>query len=391
MKKKIITFILVGTTALVISSCGNKELETVNSTRNTEVEISQESEFSEKEDKEENTIEAIGIKDVEGKTETKELERKETETKEIETKGIEEKETETKEIETKEIEIKNVPFSFADLANLKFYFSSGAGGWATSLRIHADGSFSGEYFDGELGAIGEGYPNGMMYRCDFSGQFTQPVQVNDYTYSMQIREISYEKEVGTEEIKDGILYHYVEVYGLDNAEDILIYLPGAPLAELPEEFRGWIGYYNLSYVTETELPFYALNNEVNQYGFSSFNLANNMKEVVTVTEEMAAELENSIYHDSSLTQTEYNEKAQELYNLWDSTLNTIWDGLKQTQDAEKMRSLTAEQLEWIALKEESIIKEGAEYEGGSIQPMIVNLKAAEMTKDRVYKLMEQFH
>ena len=49
--------------------------------------------------------------------------------------------------------------------------------------------------------------------------------------------MDYEKEPGTEEIIDGILYRYSDVYGLEDAEDILIYLPGAPLEKLPQEFR----------------------------------------------------------------------------------------------------------------------------------------------------------
>ena len=32
-------------------------------------------------------------------------------------------------------------FSFADVADREFYFSSGAGGWYTVLYIHEDGSF----------------------------------------------------------------------------------------------------------------------------------------------------------------------------------------------------------------------------------------------------------
>ena len=32
-------------------------------------------------------------------------------------------------------------FSFADVAELEFYFSSGEGAWRTVLYIHADGSF----------------------------------------------------------------------------------------------------------------------------------------------------------------------------------------------------------------------------------------------------------
>jgi len=41
-------------------------------------------------------------------------------------------------------------FSFADVANLEFYFSSGAGAWRTVLYIHEDGSFDGEYLDSDL-------------------------------------------------------------------------------------------------------------------------------------------------------------------------------------------------------------------------------------------------
>ncbi|MBO5069041.1 MAG: DUF1311 domain-containing protein [Roseburia sp.] len=278
-------------------------------------------------------------------------------------------------------------FSFAEFENLQFIFASGAGGWATMMTINPDGSFSGEYFDGELGEAGEDYPNGTMYQSNFYGQFTQPEKVNDYTYSMQIQEINYEEESGTEEIKDGVLYCYGKPYGLDGAEDILIYLPGAPLAELPEEFRSWMGYYDLSATEDTELPFYALYNEAEQCGFSSYNITDNIKEMIATTEESAALLENSIKNDN-LTQTEYNEKTQQLYEVWDMALNTIWSSLKQTLEEEAMESLLAEQREWIDTKERAVAEAGAEYEGGSMQPMVMNQKAAEMTKSRVYELLE---
>lgn len=197
----------------------------------------------------------------------------EVEAPNMETEITQEKTTSVESIPEKELtqspDDQEKSFSFKDIENHPFYFTSGAGGWMTSLTISEDGSFSGEFFDGELGLTGENYPNGTMYQCTFNGQFTQPVKVNDYTYSMQISELNYAEEVGKEEIKDGMLYIYIDIYGLDGAEDILIYLPGAPLAKLPEEFRSWVGYYNLSDTTDTELPFYALNNEAQQYGFYS--------------------------------------------------------------------------------------------------------------------------
>lgn len=88
------------------------------------------------------------------------------------------------------------------------------------------------------------------------------------------------------------------------------------------------------------------------------------------------------------TQTEYNEKTQQLYELWDIALNTLWSSLKQTLDEETMTSLLAKQREWIAEKEQAVAEAGAEYEGGSMQPMVMNQKAAEITQSRVYELME---
>lgn len=277
-------------------------------------------------------------------------------------------------------------FSFENFENLQFCFSSGVGGWATLLTINADGSFEGEFFDGDLGSAGDGYPNGTMYQSIFSGQFTEPVKVNEYTYSMQIQEINYEK-FGTEEIKDGMLYCYGDAYGLEGAGDFLIYLPGAPLSELPEEFRSWVGYYDLSGTTDTTLPFYALNNEARQYGFSSYDIIDRIQENIASAESWATSLEDSLENDA-LNQMQLNDTSEQLYNVWDSTLNQLWDVLKKTQDTETMNVLLVEEREWIAAKEQAAEEAGAEFEGGSMQPMVMNLKAAEMTKVRVYELLE---
>lgn len=101
-------------------------------------------------------------------------------------------------------------FSFAELQNYEFYFSSGVGAWATTMMINSDGSFAGEYYDSDMGVTGDGYPSGTQYYCAFQGQFAPPVKINEYTYSTQISAIRYENEVGTEEIKDGIRYIYTD-------------------------------------------------------------------------------------------------------------------------------------------------------------------------------------
>lgn len=57
--------------------------------------------------------------------------------------------------------------------------------------------------------------------------------------------------------------------------------------------------------------------------------------------------------------------------------------------AEEMAVLTEEELRWIADKEAAVQEAGAEFEGGSMQPLIINQKAAALTSDRVYELADK--
>lgn len=302
--------------------------------------------------------------------------------------AVREQESSEKENSSMEtVESKEEEFSFASLKNLRFCFSSGAGAWGTTMVIREDGTFSGEYSDSDMGDTGDGYPAGTMYLCNFTGRFTEPEKVNAYTYSTEIQELNCGKEPGTEEIKGDILYKYSTPYGLEEAKNILIYLPGAPLSELSQDFRGWVGYYELSGTEETVLPFYALNNESLQQGFSSYDIRENWENAIQSVSERSEELENSITNDP-LNQSELNETSMELFELWDDALNILWKDLKQILDEEEMASLTREERAWIESKDQEAAKAGAECEGGSMQPMLENLKAANMTKERVYELME---
>lgn len=155
-------------------------------------------------------------------------------------------------------------FTFADLSKYSFNFSSGAGAWGTGLEINADGSFVGGYHDSDMGSTGPGYPNGTVYICNFNGQFTQLKKVNEYTYSMKLEELKYERAAGIEEIENGVKYIYSEAYGVEGGDEFLIYLPGAPVSELPEEFVMWVQ-FDIS--GASKLSSYALCNVARQYGF----------------------------------------------------------------------------------------------------------------------------
>lgn len=280
-------------------------------------------------------------------------------------------------------------FSFADVANLEFNFSSGAGAWRTALYIHEDGTFEGSYLDSDMGDLDEvAYPNGTRYYNAFTGRFTEPERVNDYAWRMQVAELDHTFPFG-EELLDGFRWVYSEAYGIYGAEDVYIYLPGAPLAELPEAYRGWVGYYDLTQTEETVLPFYGLYNVTEESGFSSYPLpdpAELLQAELAATEQLAAEAEEVL--QAAMTQTDMNLAAGEIYRIWDDMLNIAWMYLKQELDEETMRQLTAEQLAWITEKEEAAAAAGAAYEGGSMQSMAVSLEAAELTKQRVYVLAE---
>ena len=77
-----------------------------------------------------------------------------------------------------------------------------------------------------------------------------------------------------------------------------------------------------------------------------------------------------------------------MYRLWDGLLNDVWQTLTQLLSPEEMEALTQEELEWIAWKEQQIAEAGAEYGGGSLQIMAQSQRGAEVTRDRVYELME---
>ncbi len=297
--------------------------------------------------------------------------------------------------ESKTEELKNVEeengesdaeFDFSEFQNIEFYFASGAGGWRTFFSIEEDGSFFGEYSDSDMGTIGEGYPNGTLYYCEFEGKFTQPKKVNEYTYSMKIEEISCANEKDTTEIKDWVLYHYSIPYGLDGAEEVLIYFPGAPTAELPEEYMNWVR-NDMENPDALELPFYGLYNVTEQNGFSSYDTSDRIDDMMAATEEWALTIRASLENDT-LTQADMNVKAMELYETWDAALNTLWAELKDQMSEEEFEELLNEQRAWIAEKEQAVKEAGKEVEGGSLYALVVNMEAANITEERVYELYE---
>ena len=77
-----------------------------------------------------------------------------------------------------------------------------------------------------------------------------------------------------------------------------------------------------------------------------------------------------------------------MYQLWDDTLNIVWGLLETNLNEADMNVLRKKEREWITFRDAEVQAAGQECEGGSIQPLVEAMKAADLTKARVYELAE---
>lgn len=92
--------------------------------------------------------------------------------------------------------------------------------------------------------------------------------------------------------------------------------------------------------------------------------------------------------EQAQSQSEMNQKAHELYVLWDDALNELWGKLQDSLPEDEFDELLDEQIQWIEDKENAVEEAGKEVEGGSMYPLITNTKAADITEERVYEFYE---
>ena len=151
-----------------------------------------------------------------------------------------------------------------------FVFSSGVGAWATELQVEDDGSFTGYYHDSDMGGTGEGYPNGTVYICNFSGKFSEPLRVDKYMYGVNLEELKTEGNEGDFYIEDGVRYVYSEPYGISGGTQFTLYTPGQPYSEVSEDFAWWVRSINGAQDADC-LTCYAICNNATQDGFVAYD------------------------------------------------------------------------------------------------------------------------
>lgn len=108
--------------------------------------------------------------------------------------------------------------------------------------------------------------------------------------------------------------------------------------------------------------------------------------VLEKAESAAEALQKKLQEDPSLNQADMNSLSGEIYQVWDDALNELWKALKDSLDEGTMESLLEEQRGWITDKEAEVKQAGEEVGGGSLAPLIMNQRAADLTRVRVYEL-----
>ena len=158
---------------------------------------------------------------------------------------------------------------FETLSGLEWTFASGVGAWSTDLRIRADGSFSGEFHDSEMGDSAEDYPDGTVYFCSFSGRMSLVGQVDENTWKIRVDELVSGEEQPKESVSDGIRYVSADAYGLSEGDVMLLYRPGTPVSVLSEDMQLWAHVLDQE-DTLHELPDWFLSSEANDSGFVGY-------------------------------------------------------------------------------------------------------------------------
>lgn len=149
--------------------------------------------------------------------------------------------------------------------------------------------------------------------------------------------------------------------------------------------------------TETEKPVYTddteLTTNVNESTPDETVDTENLSSDILAELAKLEEQDNAIndrLRNESLTQDEMNRLTAQRYKLWDDELNSIWAHLKDTLDEGTMSKLTEEERSWISDKDSKVEAAGKEAEGGTMQPMLENDEAADITRERVYELAEYY-
>ena len=143
---------------------------------------------------------------------------------------------------------------------------------------------------------------------------------------------------------------------------------------------------NKTILAQKEIKQNANDNKIDKNSISNPNLET---QVSAMKRSYLNEL-SKINEKANDTQYEINQSSVQVYNLWNNELNKIYSNLKTTLTSEEMLKLQKEEINWIIYKEKIIKKDSVNYEGESVYDSALNIKLANLTKERCYYLVNNY-
>lgn len=125
----------------------------------------------------------------------------------------------------------------------RYIFSSGAGGWSTTLTVNADGSFTVDHQDFEFGGTGDGYPKGSEFVASGMGKFNYSKRNDDGSFSMTCDQKAFHQNgtIGDVTIKDGVRVETADgIYGLTPCNTFTVYPTGYATSALSDDVKSWM-------------------------------------------------------------------------------------------------------------------------------------------------------
>lgn len=90
--------------------------------------------------------------------------------------------------------------------------------------------------------------------------------------------------------------------------------------------------------------------------------------------------------ENAKTQSEMNQCSADAYRASDKDLNALYASIKQKLDPDLFAKLQTAQRAWVSYRDADCEAESAQYEGGSIQPMIRSGCLERVTRTRIDEL-----
>ena len=110
--------------------------------------------------------------------------------------------------------------------------------YTSDIKLKEDGTYTGSF-------LLSNQDKTKFRGADVTGIFVNPKKINDYTYSLEMKEFHYDKAIGSREVGDDWSNTYEKVDFVEKGKYFYVYVEGTDVDSLPEDIKSYGDrYYN---------------------------------------------------------------------------------------------------------------------------------------------------